>query len=110
MAHSRNLVEALELRPRAPCGHPAPCGCEWAECCFKCPLPMCKFDAHGATEAVLRQLPEHKQLLARRRLKAWELKEDGWQHSQIATALGVTVRTISNDLRIVRGNGNGQQK
>lgn len=33
----------------APCGHPAPCGCEHVVvCCVECPLDECEFDRREA--------------------------------------------------------------
>ena len=37
-----------ELRSTNPCGHVRDCGCQGvAECCFKCPLPRCRYDGGG---------------------------------------------------------------
>ena len=33
----------------AACAHAPECGCEHAECCLECPLPVCKYDAPQGT-------------------------------------------------------------
>lgn len=48
MKLTRKDAYADAPRVTTPCGHPGPCGCKGVgECCFKCPLPRCRYDGVG---------------------------------------------------------------
>jgi len=84
-------VDAYPLEGRlynAPCGHLAPCGCDQAACCFRCPAPRCKFDVGGADRIRAQSRADRTKALRRLGLSAHEMTK----------ALGVSRRTVFRDL------------
>ena len=53
-----------QLGALAPCGHPGPCGCQGVgECCFKCPLPRCRYDGVGNGVITIRNEPRNAEIV-----------------------------------------------
>ncbi len=87
---------ALALRtPGQTCGHQPNCGCQFAPCCFECPLPECKFilGSRGLQRLFRQQ-------------KACKLRAAGMKVGDIASRLGVAKSTIWTYTR----NGNNSKE
>ena len=68
-------------------------GCEFADSCLNCPLPMCVYDVPGGRQ----------RLLKRRRAEemAGLFTKEGRSTSELAQIFGVSLRTVQRALKAV---------
>lgn len=77
----------------APCGHPGVCGCQWAKCCFECPLSDCVFGSVN---------PPH---INGKREAVRNLLNLGLSASEIASELNIHVRTVYHHIKAIEAFG-----
>ena len=76
----------------APCGHPTPCGCKGVgECCFKCPLPRCRYDGVGNGIVTLRN--------ERRNAELVKLRAEGVPIADLVSGFQIGRRTVFHILQ-----------
>ena len=104
--------------PLQTCRHQPTCGCNYAGCCFECPLPDCRFiephyqeitdtESYSGQRPLERRDCDLRRMKAsrERRTKAVELWHSGLDITEIAGAMGMHYKTIWEYLREVRRNG-----
>ena len=104
--------------PNQTCRHQPNCGCDYAGCCFKCPLPDCRYiEPHYQeitdAESCSGQGPLQRRDCDLRRMRvsrdrrdvAVKLWHSGLGIAEIAGVMGMHYKTIGDYLREVRQNG-----
>lgn len=71
------------------CKHYNECGCEFSDCCFDCPLPVCKFEEKQGAKTVRDNL-QH--------LRIAHLRDEGRTVKWIGQVMGVSVRSVFRSL------------
>lgn len=88
----RNVNETAADLPPEFCHYPDE-GCELAESCLNCPLPVCVYDGPGAKRRLLKQ--QRALDIARRRAEGKTVRE-------LSRTFGLSVRTVRRILQRLR--------
>lgn len=93
---SGTTVVRQNLEPT--CNHQPNCGCQYAPCCFECPLPDCKYNLGCSGGATLGG--EVGILFRLERIdKVVELRRTGLSQEAIGERLGIHRQTVAAYLR-----------